>query len=476
MTISLVLRQADPPRLLLFMASLGLAVVVGLAPIHLLTPLLVTAALGVTVALEPKYAYFLLPVTIPFGSLLPLAGAVTPSDVVVVALLATWLVRAVARGTTKIVWNAWLLSLVAVILTMTVSLWDAQSLSASSRELVKWCEVLVTAVLAPVYLRSRTDVLAVIYITIGSAVAAAIVGLGQVFLHAGPRSFVFRGRFPRAFSTFGQPNPFAGYLNMILPLTLAMAWLKRRAAILCAAAILIGAASAATISRAGWVAGALAVLAVFLVLCRPARVAIMVMFTAALAVVSLMTEGIISIRPLTRMATSLGITRVNFSRHTHANFSEIERAAHWLAGLRMFATHPITGVGIGNYSVAYPAYHVGEFTAPLGHAHNYFINIAAEAGILGLLAYVAFVLMGILTASRLVKLHGPTTLTGAVALGAIGLWVSSQVHSMFDVLYVHELTLLPALLMGAAVACAHLSAERDPGQGSTTGPALVKAT
>ena len=39
-----------------------------------------------------------------------------------------------------------------------------------------------------------------------------------------------------------------------------------------------------------------------------------------------------------------------------ANFSTVERLAHWIAGLRMFAAHPLLGVGAGNYSAVYAAY------------------------------------------------------------------------------------------------------------------------
>src|SRR5260370_12998821 len=58
----------------------------------------------------------------------------------------------------------------------------------------------------------------------------------------------------------------------------------------------------------------------------------------------------------------------------------------------MFMDHPVLGVGIGNYSDAYSRYFITIFTASLGHAHNYYINIAAETGSIGLLAFVLFLL------------------------------------------------------------------------------------
>ena len=58
----------------------------------------------------------------------------------------------------------------------------------------------------------------------------------------------------------------------------------------------------------------------------------------------------------------------------------------------MFLTHPLTGVGIGNYPDAYPRYYLTIFVNSLGHAHNYYINIAAETGAIGLTAFLLFLM------------------------------------------------------------------------------------
>jgi hypothetical protein len=72
-----------------------------------------------------------------------------------------------------------------------------------------------------------------------------------------------------------------------------------------------------------------------------------------------------------------------------ANFSAVERLAHWVAGWRMFLAHPLLGVGAGNYDPAYAKYHVPGWNLSLGHAHNYYINAAAETGIIGLVIFLA---------------------------------------------------------------------------------------
>ena len=49
------------------------------------------------------------------------------------------------------------------------------------------------------------------------AAVEALVGLVQFALGLGPEFFAI-GRFMRAYGTFEQPNPYAGYLGMLIPL------------------------------------------------------------------------------------------------------------------------------------------------------------------------------------------------------------------------------------------------------------------
>lgn len=62
----------------------------------------------------------------------------------------------------------------------------------------------------------------------------------------------------------------------------------------------------------------------------------------------------------------------------------------WRGGLDMFLDHPLVGVGIGNFLYRYPEY---SYYDPRGAqqrvAHNTFLEVAAEQGIFGLLAFLS---------------------------------------------------------------------------------------
>ncbi len=66
----------------------------------------------------------------------------------------------------------------------------------------------------------------------------------------------------------------------------------------------------------------------------------------------------------------------------------------------MFGDRPWLGVGFGNYEAVYPAYAIGIWRDPLGHAHNYYLNVAAEAGLIGLAAYLAVLAAALALAGR----------------------------------------------------------------------------
>ena len=63
----------------------------------------------------------------------------------------------------------------------------------------------------------------------------------------------------------------------------------------------------------------------------------------------------------------------------------------WKAGLHMFVHNPLTGVGVDCFPYAYGS---GEFSSRSSYLrpHNMYVQIIAELGIVGLLAFGAFII------------------------------------------------------------------------------------
>ncbi|MDD5688034.1 MAG: O-antigen ligase family protein [Elusimicrobia bacterium] len=66
------------------------------------------------------------------------------------------------------------------------------------------------------------------------------------------------------------------------------------------------------------------------------------------------------------------------------------RVLWWLAAVKMILSKPITGIGIGAFADAYQKYKLSGLNST--YAHNYFLQIAAEVGIIGFSMFVWFFL------------------------------------------------------------------------------------
>jgi O-antigen ligase len=73
------------------------------------------------------------------------------------------------------------------------------------------------------------------------------------------------------------------------------------------------------------------------------------------------------------------------------------RYALWQAGIRMFVSHPIAGVGIGRYPQELPFYGFDLLKAHYLNdgAHNMYIQVAAETGIVGLSIFMSILILGL---------------------------------------------------------------------------------
>jgi O-antigen ligase len=132
----------------------------------------------------------------------------------------------------------------------------------------------------------------------------------------------------------------------------------------------------------------------------------------------------------------------------------------------MFSDHPWLGVGIGNYAVAYPAYALPRWYEPLGHAHNYYLNMAAEAGLMGLTAYLVAGAVVFIWVVR--RIRDWRAWPQALAIGVLGVLTHLSVHNLFDNLYVQHMILHLALLLGAlTVLNAYLDDEANANHDAT---------
>lgn len=456
-------------HLMLVAGVIAAGLAVAWLPVTWVVLLLGGATFFILFLLRPILSLYLLIPIIPFSSLLtvPLGGFNAGLMEIVLALgLMAWLLQMLAKQQV-IIPTAPLLGPFLLFLGGVALSWlNALSIGASLIETAKWIEMLalylwIVALLPP---RQIRWVVSLILLT---GLAQALLGLYQFIFKVGPAGFLlFDGRFLRAYGTFAQPNPYAGYLGLILPMTLSLTvWsfsnfgarpleskiharptgnLKSKIFFTLSFGLML-AALFATQSRGAWVGFALAALITLGVRSKQAAMLVLslALLGSLLGLAGSFDGGVANTSAITqRLADALAITTINdisAIEVSDANFATIERLAHWQAAHDMWRDHLWLGVGFGNYAVVYPIYAVGRWLDPLGHAHNYLLNIGAESGLVGIIVYIIFWIFAFRVSLLALQVsHG---FNRALVTGGLGILVHLHIHNLFDNLYVQGMYL-----------------------------------
>ena len=482
----------------------GLGLAIAWLPPHIMILLI---GGGVFLALLPRYpslTIFGLILVIPFSSLvaLPLGG-------VRIGLMEMILGLGIGTGLLWIAVNPpqkrsrpasahLFLPFVILLAGVGLSWLNTLSIGASLVETIKWVEMLALYLLIIVILPPRQIKWVVVGILL-AGIAQAALGLYQFVFKVGPPGFLlFNGRFLRAYGAFAQPNPYAGYLGLILPLGLALTlWsvtslfqkspnkstrrdFKGKIFLALLLSSMVGVllvALFASQSRGAWLAFAAAAAATIILSHRKPGliVAALAVLIAGIGLVGAFEWNINQFDPVKTntaygvvvqrvidAATIATITDIGAVEVNDANFATIERLAHWQAAREMWRDNLWLGVGFGNYATIYSAYAVGRWLDPLGHAHNYLLNIGAEAGLVGIIAYLIFWIY----AFRVIWLavHRSNGFERAVTIGAFGTLIHLHVHNLFDNLYVQGMYLHVAIVLALVSIISHHAQRRPYGR------------
>jgi O-antigen ligase len=468
-------RTGVPPRTIALVAGAAVAALVLIvAPAELAAWLVVGGAVVALSVVMPVAALYALPFAVAFGSLVSLdlhgvhAG---PTDLLVAALVVAWAARTLTIPRLADAWQLSILrerlarqwrerplrvlmfvALLCYLAVVTLSLLVASSRSSTLKEIVKWTEVTVVVALTLWLVTTPQRARLLAWSLIAAGVAEALLGYVQWVLATGDLGP--GGASVRVFGTFAQPNPYAGFLNFALPLALALAAFgtdARERWVTGAAATLVLGAEVLAASRGGLLGLVAAVLVMAIVAWRLERPALLVAVGGGLVLALAWFARLIPAGLQMTVLRRLRVENVSLNGPVNdANYSTVERLAHWVAGVRMFLAHPLLGVGAGNYNAGYARYgDVQNWPEPLGQAHNYYINAAAETGALGLLAFLGVVAAMLALGWRTAR---DSAAARPVALGLLGVLTALTVHNLTDDLFVHGMELQVALCIGCLLA------------------------
>ena len=468
---------------LITLLALALALIAGLLLVRL-TPLggvifVVLSVGGVATLIEPlaglSLALFLGPLWAYLRAEVPQVPAQI-AQVFVALALAVWLGRGLARRNLRFPHPPLLLPLLIFLGVALVSLWDAVELPIYGvPEFSKWVQILLLFLFVSdtLTLRNLPWLLGALLVT---GLFQAGVGLWQFGLRGeGPEHFaipVLGERFYRAYGTFEQPNPYAGFLGLMLPLALGVlwGWVSKRVneervngeradegpRLLLPCLLIYFIPSAAMLaalgmswSRGAWLGFGAAALVMAVALPRKTHWGLLLVAVLVIGGLGLHALGLVPPSVVARLTDFVQDVRFEDVRGVginDANFAVVERLAHWQAALDMVRYNLWTGVGFGCYEPAYRNFALINWPIALGHAHNYYLNVAAETGIIGLAAYL-FLWGAVFWQTWRVTRRADGLLRG-IAIGLLGTWTHLSVHHFLDNLYVNNVHLYVGVLMG----------------------------
>ncbi len=465
---------------LLVATSMVLAVFVGgisasLPPVQTLIVLSVVAFFTLA-AITPMAAVVALLVLAPLRTLIATEAALSlPLDIGQIAfalLLVAWVVRKIAHRK-PVLQPQWTPLYVPLLLFLTViglNAFFAASLTAWITEALKWVVILLAVMLMLDMCRFNRAWEWIVFSLVIAGLANALIGIYIFFGGSGALHLIVNERFFRAFGTFGQPNPFGGFLGLLAPVAAMAAYgyalrvwrywqqtqsLDRSASLMAA----FYAASGAIIilgvllswSRGAWLGLATALMVTLVAAPRRLWIGLAWMLLAGMLIGVLWSTGRVPASIANRVESATRelfvIRDVRGVDITIENYAIIERLAHWQAAIDMARSHPFTGVGLGNYETAYDTYRLLNWEMSLGHAHNYYLNVLAEAGIMGVVAYL-FVFVNLMWFTWYTTRVHPDELSRTVSAGLLGTWVYLLVHSLTDNLYVNNVFVHLGFMMG----------------------------
>ena len=106
------------------------------------------------------------------------------------------------------------------------------------------------------------------------------------------------------------------------------------------------------------------------------------------------------------------------------------RAHFWNVTLDVIKHHPFIGSGLGSFGVIYTRYDYGNGMYRLEQAHNDYLQILADAGIIGALLGAGFII--ILFSKAFARRNTDDKFRRGIATGALAGCFAVLVHSAFD--------------------------------------------
>jgi O-antigen ligase len=295
------------------------------------------------------------------------------------------------------------------------------------------------------YCRTQLRINVLVHTILAIAVASALFGILRQTVQHQP-GFVLPRTMPgQGYGQFINKNHFAYLMEMALGLGLGMGLvngLKRDRVIIYLALLLpIWTGLVLSLSRGGILAMVAQVVVAFILLSRNrldtesnrevvnrgqsrlVRVALLICLVTVILAGTVWVGG-------DRLVSTLGAASSEINPDPEGFRTGSTRNEIWRASLKMFAAHPMLGVGLGGYWIAITAYHDASGSSTPQEAHNDYLELLASGGLVGFAVGIWFVVSLFRSARQ--NLRSQNRFQRAICFAALLGMTGVAVHSLVD--------------------------------------------
>lgn len=375
-------------------------------------------------------------------------------DLAPALLVLMWVIKAaVDKNLTLVIpQTAWpLAALILLGLAQSVSWNDGEGIrhslsfdvDATRGTVMVLCSLLALSLLAANFLTGAGRLRALLHFLIFYGAGMGIFGLVQHF-SGGAGIYWLRPSVVSGFGPFFNRDHFAGYMELFIALPVALIMTRyvrgEKTMVYGVAAMLMGVAAVFTLSRGGMIS----ILAEMIFLAAmgfryyrtrraddaSGKAGVAISAAAVVIILAAIVTGVVWIGAepvINRIATG----DPNISDLSKAQTFYGIRGEIWEDTWTMIRRNPLIGVGLGAYETAYPIYALDSgMRGIVAEAHNDYLQVLADAGVIG----AALALWFILTLFRAIArgVRSPNPLMAATALGGGAGLFGLLLHSFFD--------------------------------------------
>jgi O-antigen ligase len=309
----------------------------------------------------------------------------------ILAMVGLWIVRIWLNPDHRLLWPpiSWVVLAFAVYAVIRTTTADLEYVAREEFARILSYTLIFLVVVNNLHRQSHVQWLSWILVFLGMVIAGYAI---YQFASDSPRVWHFYKPpqyLGRGSGTYICPNHLAGFLEMLIPVGLAFALLGRKNHILrlflAYAAVVMLVGVVVSLSRSGWIATGLSLLAFAAVLLKKRAHRIPVL----LALLVVLGTAIV-------FANRSELVQKRVENALTAGTIENVRSSQWLAipTTRMWLDHLWFGVGPAHFDHRFPAYRPREIQVRPGRAHNDYLNVLADWGLVG--GGIVLIAMGLL--------------------------------------------------------------------------------